>query len=149
MTADAVDTTLHPTALDVATPAALLAGEITAEEASRPLSVFDLMRIGIGPSSSHTVGPMRAGRAFAAELAGVVAADAAVRDLLTPGDVAGGEQVPHGSVRGNDSGQLRSEGTSGTHGTHRVRGGGTDADAHEVEDAQRARGLLGSNLSRQ
>jgi L-serine dehydratase len=28
-------------------------------------SVFDLFRIGIGPSSSHTVGPMRAARAFA------------------------------------------------------------------------------------
>ena len=27
-------------------------------------SVFDLFRIGIGPSSSHTVGPMRAARAF-------------------------------------------------------------------------------------
>ncbi|WP_243314616.1 L-serine ammonia-lyase [Geothrix paludis] len=29
------------------------------------LSVFDLFRIGIGPSSSHTVGPMRAARGFA------------------------------------------------------------------------------------
>jgi L-serine dehydratase len=29
------------------------------------LSVFDLFRVGIGPSSSHTVGPMRAARAFA------------------------------------------------------------------------------------
>ncbi|WP_067780334.1 L-serine ammonia-lyase [Actinomyces vulturis] len=47
-----------------ASPAALVAGEITPEEAPRPLSVFDLMRIGIGPSSSHTVGPMRAGMAF-------------------------------------------------------------------------------------
>ncbi|HEX9009719.1 MAG TPA: L-serine ammonia-lyase [Holophagaceae bacterium] len=28
------------------------------------LSVFDLFRIGIGPSSSHTVGPMRAARSF-------------------------------------------------------------------------------------
>ncbi|WP_306589768.1 L-serine ammonia-lyase [Geothrix sp. 21YS21S-4] len=28
------------------------------------LSVFDLFRIGIGPSSSHTVGPMRAARTF-------------------------------------------------------------------------------------
>ena len=28
------------------------------------LSTFDLFRIGIGPSSSHTVGPMRAGKAF-------------------------------------------------------------------------------------
>ena len=29
------------------------------------LSVFDIFKIGIGPSSSHTVGPMRAARAFA------------------------------------------------------------------------------------
>ncbi|MCB0156969.1 MAG: L-serine ammonia-lyase [Caldilineaceae bacterium] len=29
------------------------------------ISVFDLFKIGIGPSSSHTVGPMRAARAFA------------------------------------------------------------------------------------
>jgi L-serine dehydratase len=29
------------------------------------ISVFDLFRIGIGPSSSHTVGPMRAARMFA------------------------------------------------------------------------------------
>lgn len=58
-------------------PAALLAGQIAAASAARPLSVFDLLRIGIGPSSSHTVGPMRAGRAFAAELAGVLAAGAA------------------------------------------------------------------------
>lgn len=28
------------------------------------ISVFDMYRIGIGPSSSHTVGPMRAGRSF-------------------------------------------------------------------------------------
>ena len=33
------------------------------------LSVFDLFKIGIGPSSSHTVGPMVAGKAFAGELA--------------------------------------------------------------------------------
>ncbi|MDE2120059.1 MAG: L-serine ammonia-lyase, partial [Betaproteobacteria bacterium] len=32
------------------------------------VSVFDLFRIGIGPSSSHTVGPMRAARSFACEL---------------------------------------------------------------------------------
>jgi len=32
------------------------------------LSVFDLFRIGIGPSSSHTVGPMRAARSFAQRL---------------------------------------------------------------------------------
>lgn len=32
-------------------------------------SVFDLFRIGIGPSSSHTVGPMRAANQFAKDLA--------------------------------------------------------------------------------
>src|SRR5512146_2623433 len=32
------------------------------------VSVFDLFKIGIGPSSSHTVGPMRAARLFAARL---------------------------------------------------------------------------------
>ena len=33
------------------------------------ISVFDLFKIGIGPSSSHTVGPMRAARSFALALA--------------------------------------------------------------------------------
>lgn len=33
------------------------------------VSVFDLFRIGVGPSSSHTVGPMLAGYQFAKELA--------------------------------------------------------------------------------
>jgi L-serine dehydratase len=33
-----------------------------------PLSVFDFFTIGIGPSSSHTVGPMRAARRFALAL---------------------------------------------------------------------------------
>ena len=32
------------------------------------ISVFDLFKIGIGPSSSHTVGPMRAARLFALQL---------------------------------------------------------------------------------
>jgi L-serine dehydratase len=32
------------------------------------ISVFDLFKIGIGPSSSHTIGPMRAAAAFAAAL---------------------------------------------------------------------------------
>ena len=33
------------------------------------VSVFDLFKIGIGPSSSHTVGPMRAARLFVQRLA--------------------------------------------------------------------------------
>ena len=45
------------------------------------VSVFDLFKIGIGPSSSHTVGPMRAARLFAARLAhaGLLAKTARVR----------------------------------------------------------------------
>jgi L-serine dehydratase len=33
------------------------------------VSVFELFKIGIGPSSSHTVGPMRAARTFVLRLA--------------------------------------------------------------------------------
>ena len=32
------------------------------------ISVFDLFKVGIGPSSSHTVGPMRAAATFAQQL---------------------------------------------------------------------------------
>lgn len=35
------------------------------------ISVFDIFKIGIGPSSSHTVGPMKAARAFVNELQNV------------------------------------------------------------------------------
>src|SRR5262245_16234211 len=45
------------------------------------ISVFDLFKIGIGPSSSHTVGPMRAARLFALDLetSGVLERTAAVQ----------------------------------------------------------------------
>ena len=48
------------------------------------VSVFDLFKIGIGPSSSHTVGPMRAARMFVARLAheGVLARTARVKSDL-------------------------------------------------------------------
>lgn len=48
------------------------------------VSVFDLFKIGIGPSSSHTVGPMRAARIFALRLAhdGALARTARVQALL-------------------------------------------------------------------
>ena len=68
---------LRPVALGVSvttydpsrpTPAAIVSGEVAAHDAPHPLSVFDMFRIGIGPSSSHTVGPMRAGLAFTTEL---------------------------------------------------------------------------------
>ena len=48
------------------------------------ISVLDLFKIGIGPSSSHTVGPMRAARSFARDLAdsGLLEQTAAVRAQL-------------------------------------------------------------------
>ena len=48
------------------------------------VSVFDLFKIGIGPSSSHTVGPMRAARLFALRLAhdGLLANTARVQSQL-------------------------------------------------------------------
>ena len=46
------------------------------------LSVFDLFKIGIGPSSSHTVGPMLAGKAFADELRGKGLLDTTARVQL-------------------------------------------------------------------
>ncbi|WP_329498202.1 L-serine ammonia-lyase [Kitasatospora herbaricolor] len=48
------------------------------------ISVFDLFSVGIGPSSSHTVGPMRAARMFARRLKseGLLAQTAAVRAEL-------------------------------------------------------------------
>ncbi|TPQ15743.1 serine dehydratase beta chain, partial [Streptomyces sporangiiformans] len=48
------------------------------------ISVFDLFSIGIGPSSSHTVGPMRAARMFARRLRneGLLAPTASLRAEL-------------------------------------------------------------------
>jgi len=45
------------------------------------ISVFELFKVGIGPSSSHTVGPMRAAANFVADLdaSGVLARVADVR----------------------------------------------------------------------
>ena len=34
-----------------------------------PISIFEMFRVGIGPSSSHTVGPMRAAALFVKEAA--------------------------------------------------------------------------------
>nr|WP_297199392.1 L-serine ammonia-lyase [uncultured Pluralibacter sp.] len=39
------------------------------------ISVFDLFKVGIGPSSSHTVGPMRAAQRFAEQLAAMADRD--------------------------------------------------------------------------
>ncbi|MGC3994980.1 MAG: L-serine ammonia-lyase [Propionicimonas sp.] len=62
------------------------------------LSVFDLLRVGIGPSSSHTVGPMKAAGRFVAALAadGVLPRVATVRVELFGSLGATGKG--HGSV---------------------------------------------------
>jgi L-serine dehydratase len=62
------------------------------------LSVFDLFRVGIGPSSSHTVGPMKAAGRFVASLAddGMLAGVAAVTAELFGSLGATGHG--HGSV---------------------------------------------------
>jgi L-serine dehydratase len=63
------------------------------------ISVFDLFKVGIGPSSSHTVGPMRAAATFAARLRsdGMLARTAGVRCELFGSLGATGHG--HGSVR--------------------------------------------------
>ena len=50
------------------------------------ISVFDIFKIGVGPSSSHTVGPMKAARQFVQELAN------------TRGSVARIQVTLHGSL---------------------------------------------------
>ena len=49
-----------------------------------PISIFDLFKVGIGPSSSHTVGPMRAAFEFASGLrdSGLLQSVASVRAEL-------------------------------------------------------------------
>src|ERR1700758_3663241 len=53
-------------------PSELLACSALGNKATRklPTGVCDLFKIGIGPSSSHTVGPMRAAAAFVRSLRG-------------------------------------------------------------------------------
>ena len=67
------------------------------------ISALDLFKIGIGPSSSHTVGPMRAGHAFvqAAAQAGLLGAARRVQVRLY-GSLAGtgigqGDRRPGGA----------------------------------------------------
>ncbi|KAJ7074921.1 serine dehydratase alpha chain-domain-containing protein [Mycena belliarum] len=45
-----------------------LARSLSAPAEHAVISTFDLFSIGVGPSSSHTVGPMRAGKIFCADL---------------------------------------------------------------------------------
>jgi len=94
------------------------------------ISVFDLFSIGIGPSSSHTVGPMRAARRFALELrsTGLLARTAAIRTELYGSLGATGKG--HGSDKavmlGLEGAMPESVDTDGTSAhLERIRGSGT------------------------
>ena len=50
------------------------------------------------------------------------------------------------SAGGEDSGELGGEGAPGAHGADRVGGGGSDADAQQVEDTERPGGRSGCDL---
>jgi L-serine dehydratase len=63
------------------------------------ISTFDLFTIGIGPSSSHTVGPMRAARTFAAGLADDGELDAVTRVRAELFGSLGATGHGHGSDR--------------------------------------------------
>jgi L-serine dehydratase len=63
------------------------------------ISAFDLFKIGIGPSSSHTVGPMRAAGMFAASLTAGGVADRASRVTAELFGSLGATGHGHGSVK--------------------------------------------------
>ncbi len=63
------------------------------------LSVFDLFKIGVGPSSSHTVGPMRAARSFAVDLQRVGLLERCTRIDVELFGSLGATGVGHGSPR--------------------------------------------------
>ena len=71
------------------------------------LSAFDLFKIGIGPSSSHTVGPMRAAQRFLRELEtqGVLERTAAGRDR--PLRLAGADRQGARHRQGDHPGPVR------------------------------------------
>jgi L-serine dehydratase len=85
------------------------------------LSVFDLFKIGIGPSSSHTVGPMVAARRFLDDLAS-----------LPPGTVARIRVSLHGSLAFTGKG----------HGTDRAVVLGLAGENPEDIDPDRVEGVL-------
>lgn len=63
------------------------------------VSVFDLLKIGLGPSSSHTVGPMVAGRRFAENLAKLGLLSATVRVRAEMYGSLGATGRGHGSTK--------------------------------------------------
>ncbi|WP_328476223.1 L-serine ammonia-lyase [Actinoplanes sp. NBC_00393] len=64
------------------------------------VSVFDLFSIGIGPSSSHTVGPMRAARLFTQQLAGLPVATVRAELFGSLGATGHGHGTPRAVLLG-------------------------------------------------
>ncbi|MET7656126.1 L-serine ammonia-lyase, partial [Streptomyces sp. NPDC005486] len=102
------------------------------------ISVFDLFSIGIGPSSSHTVGPMRAAGMFVARLKqdGVLAQTAAVRAELfgSLGATGHGHGTPKAVLLGLEGNQ-----------PHTVDIARADLDVERIRSTGRIR-LLGTEI---
>ena len=102
------------------------------------ISVFDLFSIGIGPSSSHTVGPMRAARMFARRLKaeGLLAQTASVRAELfgSLGATGHGHGTPRAVLLGLEGNSPRT-----------VDLERADDDVRRIRETGRLR-LLGSEL---
>ncbi|MCX4726093.1 L-serine ammonia-lyase [Streptomyces sp. NBC_01306] len=103
-----------------------------------PISVFDLFSIGIGPSSSHTVGPMRAARMFVGRLKedGLLAQTASVRAELfgSLGATGHGHGTPKAVLLGLEG-----------HEPHTVDVDSADDEVTRIRTARRLR-LLGTDL---
>ena len=115
---------------------------------------LDLLHEGLAHDGGDRLG-LVAGQAHdGGAVGGVPAAGGAQRAVELDGDAAGLRQAGAGGRGGalavggpraawaDRLGQGPAEGAAGPHGAHGVGGGGADADAHEVEDAQRAGRLL-------
>jgi len=102
------------------------------------ISVFDLFSIGIGPSSSHTVGPMRAARMFAVRLKedGLLAQTASVRAELfgSLGATGHGHGTPKAVLLGLEGNEA-----------HTVDVAGAELDVERIRATGRLR-LLGTEI---
>ena len=74
------------------------------------LSVFDLFKIGIGPSSSHTMGPMTAAARFLAEVDSAIVLHNASTQFADGGEFGMGAEI------GIATGKLHARGPVGLEG---------------------------------
>ncbi|MBX3634696.1 MAG: L-serine ammonia-lyase [Rubrivivax sp.] len=103
------------------------------------VSVFDLFKIGIGPSSSHTVGPMRAARLFALRLAHAALLERTARVQVQLYGSLGATGKGHGSDKAVILGLLGHEPDSVEVDAIPARGSGRLAllGRHEVDFAEK------------